>query len=71
MQNAALAELGLAPEWSYEAIDVASEEFPERVGALASEGFVGANVTVPHKHAALAARDMDRLLDLLREKQMP
>ena len=27
MQNAALAALGLAPEWSYEAIEVAPEEF--------------------------------------------
>lgn len=54
---AAFEALGIADEWSYEAIDVASEEFPERVGALASEGFVGVNVTVPHKHAALALAD--------------
>ena len=27
MQTAALAELGLAPEWTYEAIEVAPEEF--------------------------------------------
>jgi shikimate dehydrogenase len=57
IHNAAFAALGVADEWSYEAIDVASEEFPERVGALASEGFVGANVTVPHKHAALELAD--------------
>src|SRR5207247_375325 len=31
MQNAALAELGLAGEWTYEAIDVAPERFDERV----------------------------------------
>lgn len=54
MQNAALAELGLGGEWSYEAIDVAPEEFGARVRALSGEGFVGANVTVPHKAAALA-----------------
>ena len=54
MQTAALAELGLADEWSYEAIEVAPEDFDERVRAMPGEGFVGANVTVPHKLAALA-----------------
>ena len=57
MQNAALAELGLAGEWSYEAIDVAPDEFEPRVRAMPGEGFVGANVTVPHKGAALALAD--------------
>ncbi len=57
MQSAALAALGLAAEWSYEAIDSAPDEFEPRVRALASEGFVGANVTVPHKGAALALAD--------------
>jgi shikimate dehydrogenase len=57
MQNAALRELGLAGEWSYEAIDVAPEEFEARVRAMAGEGFLGANVTVPHKAAALALAD--------------
>ena len=57
MQTAALAELGLADEWSYEAIEVAPEDFDERVRAMPGEGFVGANVTVPHKLAALAIAD--------------
>jgi shikimate dehydrogenase len=57
MQNAALAELGLAGKWSYEAIDAPPEEFATRVAAMAGEGFVGANVTVPHKAAALALAD--------------
>jgi shikimate dehydrogenase len=57
MQNAALAELGLAGGWSYEAIDVAPEDFEARVRAMPGEGFVGANVTVPHKLAALALAD--------------
>jgi shikimate dehydrogenase len=57
MQSAALAELGLAGEWSYEAIDVEPEELEARVRAMAAEGFVGANVTVPHKLAALALAD--------------
>ena len=53
MQNAALAELGLAGEWSYEAIEVSPEDFEARVRAMPADGFVGANVTVPHKLAAL------------------
>ncbi|HEX7245747.1 MAG TPA: shikimate dehydrogenase [Solirubrobacterales bacterium] len=57
MQNAALAELGLGEEWSYEAIDVAPDAFEVRVRAMLGEGFVGANVTVPHKGAALALAD--------------
>lgn len=57
MQNAALAELGLADEWAYEAIDLAPDEFERRVRAMPGEGFAGANVTVPHKGAALALAD--------------
>ena len=57
MQNAALAHLGLAGEWSYEAIDVAPEDFPELVLGMRGDGFVGANVTVPHKQAALIVAD--------------
>jgi shikimate dehydrogenase len=57
MHNAALAELGLAGEWSYEAIDLTPVEFAPRVRAMEREGFVGANVTVPHKEAALSVAD--------------
>jgi shikimate dehydrogenase len=57
MHNAALAELGLGKEWSYEAIDVAPDDFERRVRAMAGDGFAGANVTVPHKGAALALAD--------------
>jgi shikimate dehydrogenase len=57
MQNAALADLGLAAEWAYEAIDVAPGEFELRVRAMPGEGFAGANVTVPHKGAALSLAD--------------
>src|SRR2546426_2708317 len=53
MHTAALAELGLAGEWSYEAIEVAPAEFEARVREMAAGDFVGANVTVPHKVAAL------------------
>jgi shikimate dehydrogenase len=54
MHNAALAALGLDGEWSYEALEVAPEGFAARVGEMAAEGFAGANVTIPHKEAALA-----------------
>jgi shikimate dehydrogenase len=57
MQNAALAALGLGGEWTYEAIDLAPDELEPRVRAMAAEGFAGANVTVPHKGAALALAD--------------
>jgi shikimate dehydrogenase len=57
MHSAALAALGLAGEWSYEAIDLAPDELESRVSAMAGEGFAGANVTVPHKSAALALAD--------------
>ncbi|MEX2448379.1 MAG: shikimate dehydrogenase [Solirubrobacterales bacterium] len=57
MQNAALQKLGLAEEWRYEAIDVAPEDFEARVRAMPAEGFVGANVTIPHKQAALRLAD--------------
>jgi shikimate dehydrogenase len=57
MQNAALAALGLGEEWSYEAIEVAPDGFEQRVLSMAAGGFAGANVTVPHKGAALAVAD--------------
>ncbi len=57
MHSAALAELGLADAWSYEAIDLAPDEFEPWVRAMEGEGFAGANVTVPHKGAALSLAD--------------
>jgi len=57
MHTAALAEMGLSDEWRYEAIDLAPNEFEPRVRAMPGEGFCGANVTVPHKGAALALAD--------------
>jgi shikimate dehydrogenase len=53
IHNAAFAALGMEGEWSYEAIEVAPNEFADRVRAMPGEGFLGANVTVPHKGAAL------------------
>lgn len=56
MQTAALQALGLEG-WSYEAVEVAPDGFEARVREMATEGFAGANVTIPHKEAALALAD--------------
>lgn len=53
MQNAAFAALGL--DWTYLAFDV--EDPVEAVHALRTLGFAGANVTIPHKRAVVAACD--------------
>jgi shikimate dehydrogenase len=53
IHNAAFAALDMDGEWSYEAIEVSPGQFEQRVRAMPGEGFVGANVTVPHKGAAL------------------
>lgn len=53
MQTAALRELGLG-DWVYQRLPVPPELFEETVCALGEAGFAGANVTIPHKRAALA-----------------
>jgi shikimate dehydrogenase len=59
MQTAALTEMVLAGEWTYGALDVAPEDFEAEVAELAAAGeYVGVNVTVPHKEAALAMADV-------------
>ena len=57
MHTAALEALGIGDEWSYGAIELSLEEFGRRVPQLAGEGYVGVNVTVPHKRAALDLAD--------------
>jgi shikimate dehydrogenase len=57
MHNAALQELGLAPAWRYQLLPVPPELLAETVRALPAAGFRGANVTIPHKEAALALAD--------------
>ena len=57
MQTAALDALGLRGDWSYEAIDIDPGQFAAQTRALPDQGFVGANVTIPHKEAALALAD--------------
>jgi shikimate dehydrogenase len=53
MQNAALAVRGL--DWRYDAFDV--DDVVAAVDSLRTLGFVGANVTIPHKQAVVAACD--------------
>ncbi len=55
MQNAALAhaQLGLA----YTRVQLRPDEFVEGIGLMQAAGFLGANVTIPHKLAAVALCD--------------
>jgi len=54
MQNAALRAAGLSNGWHYQLLPVPPELFQETVLGLPAAGFRGANVTIPHKQAALA-----------------
>ncbi len=54
-QNAALRACGIDAQ--YIRIHASAEEFPTALRALPDAGFLGANVTIPHKAAALAAVD--------------
>jgi shikimate dehydrogenase len=56
MHNAALHALGLTG-WRYQLLPLPPEVFTESVRALPALGFRGINVTIPHKHAALALAD--------------
>jgi shikimate dehydrogenase len=53
IHNAALAAMGLS-DWHYQRLPVPPMLFEETVRGLGAAGFVGANVTIPHKQAALA-----------------
>jgi shikimate dehydrogenase len=53
IQNAALAAAGLG-HWRYQLLPAPPPLFEEIVRALPEAGFAGANVTIPHKRAALA-----------------
>ncbi|MEA2374658.1 MAG: shikimate dehydrogenase [Thermoleophilaceae bacterium] len=55
IQNAAFAAAGL--DWRYVKLPVAPELFDETVRALPASGYRGANVTIPHKLAALGVAD--------------
>ena len=55
MMNAAFDALGL--DWRYLRLPVSPERFEETVRALPGSGYVGANVTIPHKLAAAGLAD--------------
>src|SRR5262245_15090837 len=59
IHNYWIKQHGLDAEYRREA--VTPEDFADFVGRLAQRGYIGANVTVPHKEAALAASTPDRL----------
>jgi shikimate dehydrogenase len=52
MHNAALQSLGMV-DWRYQRLPVPPQLFAETTRSLGASGFVGANVTIPHKQAAL------------------
>jgi shikimate dehydrogenase len=56
IQNAALRHAGLS-DWRYQLLPASPELLAELVPALPGAGFAGANVTIPHKQAALAGAD--------------
>jgi shikimate dehydrogenase len=56
IHNAALGSLGM-DGWHYQRLPVPPALFEATSRALRRAGFVGANVTIPHKHAALALAD--------------
>ena len=56
IHEAAYAAAGLEG-WRYQLLPVPPDLFEETLSALPGAGFVGANVTIPHKAAALAAAD--------------
>jgi len=58
MHGAALRATGLADAgWAYQHLPVPPELFTETTRALHGTGFLGANVTIPHKEQALALAD--------------
>jgi len=56
MFRAAFAACAMA-DWSYQALPLPEELFEQTVCALGASGFLGANVTIPHKRAALEIAD--------------
>jgi shikimate dehydrogenase len=56
IHNAALAALGM-DGWRYQLLPVPPELLVETTRALGQAGFLGVNVTIPHKQAALALAD--------------
>jgi len=57
IHNHWIGKLGLKAEYRREAVP--PEQFAAFVGSLSTRGYVGANVTLPHKEAALRLADAD------------
>jgi shikimate dehydrogenase len=57
MQNAAFAARGL--DWAYVALDVPPDRLEHAIRGLVALGFVGANVTAPHKLAVARLVESD------------
>jgi shikimate dehydrogenase len=57
MQNAALAARGL--DWAYVPLPVSAEDLSDAVRGLVALGFVGANVTTPHKERVAELLETD------------
>ena len=57
LHRAAFEDLGLAG-WESQQLPIPPDVFEETVRALPGNGFVGINVTIPHKEAALALADV-------------
>ena len=57
MQNAALEAAGLSDSWNYELVPAEPDLAADLIRGLTDAGFVGANVTIPHKELALEVAD--------------
>jgi shikimate dehydrogenase len=55
MQNAAFEAAGL--DWEYELLEIGKVGLRDAVARLVSDGFAGANVTIPHKRAVVELCD--------------
>jgi shikimate dehydrogenase len=56
MFEAAFEQCGMH-DWTYQRLPLPPELFEETVRALGASGFLGVNVTIPHKQVALALAD--------------
>jgi shikimate dehydrogenase len=55
MHNAAFASLGM--DWKYVPLRVSPERLREAVLSLVAKGFLGLNVTIPHKETVIPLLD--------------
>lgn len=56
MHNAAFAALGLT-DWYYDLLPTPPDELAARLAGLATEGYCGANITIPHKQSIVPLLD--------------